>query len=140
MKKILVVDDQLSARRIVCDELAGEGYDVLQASDMRSMANLLEAGDVDLVVMDRYLDGSEGWNLLRSIKEGHPDLPVIIFSAYDAFLDDPRLRGADENGTKSMNLAPLKNVVAETLAGQNRNLTGFRWGTGEPTVFHKLPM
>ena len=54
----------------------------------------------DLVLLDLYLQspflqGPEGWYLLAEIKAWSPDLPVIILTAYDSFLHDPRLTLAD---------------------------------------------
>ena len=118
MTTILVVDDQLCVRQLVCDELADEGYEVLEAPDARSVGSRLESGGIDLVVLDLYLDGSEGWKLLRYIKKTKPGLPVVIFTAYDTFLDDPRLKDADDYIVKSMDLDPLKNAIAKALTGQ----------------------
>jgi len=124
MARVLVVDDQLCVRQLICDELTDEGYDVVTAPDARSVGLMLEKWDVDLVVLDLYLDGSEGWKLLRSIKKRYPQLPVIIFTAYDTFMDDARLKEADDYIVKSMDLDPLKKAISRSLIESRP--TGYR--------------
>lgn len=132
MTRILVVDDQLCVRRLVCDELADEGYEVVEAPDAKTVGDRLASEKIDLVVLDLYLDGSEGWKLLRSMKKAQPDLPVVIFTAYDTFLDDPRLKDANDYIVKSMDLDPLKTAIAEALTG--RRVSEFRSDSVKPDV------
>lgn len=124
MARVLVVDDQLCVRQLICDELVDEGYDVVTAPDARSVGLMLEKWDMDLVVLDLYLDGSEGWKLLRSVKKRYPKMPVIIFTAYDTFMDDARLKEADDYIVKSMDLDPLKKAISRSLIGLRP--TGYR--------------
>jgi DNA-binding response OmpR family regulator len=69
----------------------------------------------DLVLLDLYLDGSDGWELLRDIKRQDPELPVLIVTAYDSFVDDPRLSQADGYFVKSLNFIDLKQKIAQML-------------------------
>ena len=46
-------------------------------------------------------DGAEGFGLLSDIKRRGPHLPIIIFTAYDTYVDDPRLSQADGYVIKS---------------------------------------
>jgi len=118
MANILVIDDQDCVRQLLYEELRDEGHEVLTAADVKSVANLFEARKVDLVVMDLYLDGYEGAKLLRAMKKVRPDLPVIIFTAYDTFREDPALQEASDYIIKSMDLEPLKRAIAKGLRGE----------------------
>jgi DNA-binding response OmpR family regulator len=69
----------------------------------------------DLVLLDLYLDGADGWELLRDIKRQHPQLPVLIVTAYDSFVDDPRLSQADGYFVKSLDFIDLKQKIADLL-------------------------
>jgi DNA-binding response OmpR family regulator len=69
----------------------------------------------DLVLLDLYLDGADGWELLRDIKRQHPQLPVLIVTAYDSFVDDPRLSQADGYFVKSLDFMDLKQKIADLL-------------------------
>ncbi|MGD9022686.1 MAG: response regulator [Deltaproteobacteria bacterium] len=95
MPKILVVDDQAYIRRLVSDVLVADGYEVQAVGDACSVEGDLTSFRPDLVLLDLYLDGPEGFDLLKAIKCGCPKLPVVIMTAYDSYRDDPRLSQAD---------------------------------------------
>ena len=54
--------------------------------------------------------------MLRIIQNKDPDLPVLVFTAYDSFAEDPRLSQADGYMVKSFGaLDTLREKVAEIL-------------------------
>ncbi len=115
MANILIVDDQPCVRQVISEELAGEGYWVAGVGDAASARAHLKDLPPDLVLLDLYLDGSHGWDVLRDIKRQDPSLPVLIVTAYDSFMDDPRLSEADGYVIKSVDLTELKKKVASSL-------------------------
>ncbi len=115
MPNVLIVDDQECIRELVAEELIREGYQVAGVSDAESINGHLRASRPDLVLLDLYLDGPDGWDVLGDIKRQDPNLSVIIFTAYDSFLDDPRLSQADGYVIKSVCLDELKRKVADAL-------------------------
>jgi DNA-binding response OmpR family regulator len=115
MAKILVADDQPCVRELLSEELMYEGYRVATAGDAESVRGYLRSSRPDLVLLDLYLDGPDGFGVLRDIKRQHPDLPVIILTAYDSYVDDPRLSQADGYVIKSMVLDELKRKIADVL-------------------------
>ena len=115
MPNVLIVDDQKCIRELVAEELIHEGYDVAGVGNVESINKHLKASRPDLVLLDLYLDGPNGWNVLDDIKRQDPNLSVIIFTAYDSFLDDPRLSQADDYVIKSVCLDELKQKVAYVL-------------------------
>ncbi|MCK4486938.1 MAG: response regulator [Desulfobacterales bacterium] len=115
MTKILIVDDQACVRELLSEELISEGYRVAMAGDVESVRGHLRFSKPDLVLLDLYLDGAEGFRVLRDIKEQNPNLPVIIFTAYDSYVDDPRLSQADGYVIKSIDLDELKGKIADLL-------------------------
>ena len=115
MPKILIVDDQQCIRELLAEELVSEGYRVQSTGDARSVRGHLRSSRPDLVLLDLYLDGPDGWEVLRDIKRQDPHLSVIIFTAYDSFVDDPRLSEADGYVIKSICLDELKQQVADVL-------------------------
>jgi DNA-binding NarL/FixJ family response regulator len=69
-----------------------------------------------VVLLDLYLDGFKGWDILDDIKRIAPKLPVLILTAYDTFQEDPRLSQADGYVIKSfVNLDKLKEKLAGVL-------------------------
>ena len=103
-KEILVIDDQPCVRELIAEELSNEGYRVNGLEDVAEVGTYLKTTRPDLVLLDLYLKGFEGWDVLRDIKVHDPHLPVIIFTAYDSFSDDPRSSQADGYLIKSLNV------------------------------------
>ena len=104
-RRVLVVDDSLTAREMLRKLLAGQGYAVAVAVDGVDAWNVLRAGQFDLVVTDvdmPRLDGLKLTGLIRSDARLRT-LPVVMVSHKDR--DEDRLRGlaagADEYLTKS---------------------------------------
>ena len=115
MSKILIVDDQPCIQQFLADELASEGYRVATTGDAASVRGHLRFSAPDLVVLDLYLDGPDGIALLHDIKRQYPNLPVLIFTAYDSYRDDPELSEADGYLKKSVVLDELKAGIAGLL-------------------------
>lgn len=119
MADILIIDDQPYVRQLISEELFLEGYQVHSVGDIESVREHLQFSQPDLVLLDLYLEGPEGFGLLEEIKRQYPYMPVIIVSAYDSFLEDPRVSKADGYVIKSMHLDTLKRNVAYVLNQQN---------------------
>jgi two-component system response regulator FlrC len=79
---VLVVEDDLSLREALCDTLELAGYPVIPATDGRAAIDLLGREDVRMVVSDVQMQPMDGHSLLRRIKTQHPDLPVVLMTAY----------------------------------------------------------
>ena len=117
MANILIVDDQPYLQELFSQELIDEGYRVASVADAESVRGYLRESKPDLVLLDLYLDGFEGWDVLRDIKSKYPHLPVLIVTAYDSYVDDPRLSQADGYVIKSFAaLDGLKQKIAEVLS------------------------
>jgi DNA-binding response OmpR family regulator len=116
MKNILVVDDQPHLQELFSEELREEGFGVMGVKDGESATRCLRKSEVDLVLLDLYLDGFEGWNVLSDIKTKHPQLPVLIFTAYDSYANDPRASQADGYMVKSFDaLHRLKEKIVDLV-------------------------
>lgn len=115
MPGILIVDDQPCVRALLSEQLVDEGYRVEGLGDAESVRTRLRFTRPDLVLLDLYLDGPDGWELLRDIKRQDPELPVLIVTAYDSFVDDPRLSQADGYFVKSLDFTDLKQKIADLL-------------------------
>lgn len=118
MAKILLVDDQTCIQHFYQEELTECGYDVTVASDGYEAIAKIEAFKPDVVVLDLFLEGPKGWEVLDIIKNRDGCLPVIIITAYDSYRDDPRLKKADGYVIKSFNLTELKQRISELFKDQ----------------------
>jgi DNA-binding NtrC family response regulator len=79
---ILVVDDEIAIRESLDVLLKDEGYTTRMAADGEEGLRIIDQESFDLVLLDLALPGQSGLELLPQIKERHPDLPVIMITAY----------------------------------------------------------
>jgi PAS domain S-box-containing protein len=96
--RVLLVDDDALLRDTLTDILARLGHMVRTADDGRTaLADLTAGPGVDLVILDQNMPGLTGVETLAILREGLPDLPVILASGFleaprEALLDlDPRV-------------------------------------------------
>lgn len=80
---ILIVDDEADTLWFISKTSQSFGYDVITAgSGMEALKIVEECGTkLDLVVLDLYMPGMGGIEVLKSIRKHQPDLPVIILTA-----------------------------------------------------------
>ena len=79
---ILVIDDESAIRESLEVLLMLEGYQVRMAVDGEEGLRTLGQENFDLVLLDLALPGQSGLELLPQIKDRHPELPVIMITAY----------------------------------------------------------
>ena len=116
MAEILIIDDQPHLQELLSVELMDEGLKVVSVTDAQSVSKYLQDSRPDLVLLNLYLKGFERWDILRDIKAKYPGVPVIIVTAYDGFVNDPRLSEADGYVIKNFDaLDRLKEVIARVL-------------------------
>ena len=121
MSSILIVDDQPHMQALLSQELKDMGCEVESVDDVESVRRCFEDSPPDLVLLDLYLKGFDGWEVLHDIKRWHPRVPVLIVSAYDRFRNDPRASQADGYVVKSFtHLEKLKQAIADALASKYR--------------------
>ena len=118
MANILIVDDQPCVQELLSKELIDEGYHVHSVGDAKSVNEYLLLSKPDLILLDLYLEGPEGFGLFEDIKKQYPHLPVIVVTAYDSFMDDPRLSHAEGYVIKSTHFDELKQRIAQVLTHQ----------------------
>jgi PAS domain S-box-containing protein len=79
---VLHVDDEEGVRELVAELLSREldRFEVVGAASARDALERLERDDVDCVVSDYDMPGTNGLELLDDIREQHPDLPFILYT------------------------------------------------------------
>jgi DNA-binding response OmpR family regulator len=114
--RILIIDDQPHMKDLFAGELLDEGHQVVCVGDAESVGKCLDSSLPDMVLLDLYLKGFDGWEVLRDIKNRNPNLPVLIVTAYDSFMDDPRVSQADGYIVKSFtHLNTIKERIQSIL-------------------------
>lgn len=86
-KSILIVEDEEKIARVLELELTYEGYDVKKAFDGLDGLSLFREGKWDLVLLDIMLPGLSGIEVLRRIRAGDTQTPVIMLTAKDSIED-----------------------------------------------------
>jgi len=82
--RILVAEDNEAVRELLCDYLRSQGHEVVPARDGAEAMELLEAGDLELVMTDIEMPRADGFELierLRSDPRGRA-IPVIVISGH----------------------------------------------------------
>ena len=82
MNKILIVDDEEKLRTLLARIISLEGFEVLQASDVKSAAKKLEQADIDVVLCDVKLPDGTGVEFSKQVKEKYPVIEIILLTAY----------------------------------------------------------
>jgi CheY-like chemotaxis protein len=82
-KRIMIADSEVNLARTLRADLEKRGYQVTLCHDgLECVANLREAPS-DLLIVDTQLPVLDGLQVVGVAKEIHPELPVIVMSAYD---------------------------------------------------------
>ena len=81
-RNVLIVDDEESMRHLLSVILRDHGYEARAVSNGEDALKELQARDYDLVLSDVRMPRMGGLELLREIQRLHPDLTVIVMSAY----------------------------------------------------------
>ncbi len=82
MPTVLIVDDEPGIREVLGEILRDEGYQTLEAADGLQAVNQVRSEPVDLVLLDVWLPGMGGIEVLQTVKEEFPTLEVIVISGH----------------------------------------------------------
>lgn len=93
---ILVVDDEAVLAELVSMALRYEGWNIATASDGAAALSAARTTRPDAVVLDVMLPDMSGLEVLRRLREGNPQLPVLVLTAKDAVED--RIAGLTAGG------------------------------------------
>ncbi len=82
MSTVLIIDDEPGIRTVLTDILEDEDYTVLSASDGIEGLRIVEEQNVELVILDVWLPHKGGIDVLRELKDQHPEIEVIVISGH----------------------------------------------------------
>ena len=74
-QRILVIEDDQFLRELYDELLREEGYEVVLASDGEEGLTKISAGGYDLVLLDIMLPKMDGLEILRQLRDKHPQKP-----------------------------------------------------------------
>lgn len=82
---VLIVDDDEATQDVLARLLSRKGYTPLTASDGPQCRAVLAQAQPDLILLDLFLPGEDGFSLLRELRQSPStrDVPVIIHTLMD---------------------------------------------------------
>jgi len=117
MPKILVVDDELSARESL-KMVLGKNYKLLLASSGQEALQIMQKEECDIVLLDILMPGMDGFEILKKMRKTYPHLTIIMITAVDtakAALEAINL-GAYHYITKPFDVHEIKSIVKKALS------------------------
>lgn len=112
MRTVLVVDDDERVRQVVRAQLQGTGFFVVEVASGEDALELCRDLAPHVVVLDLYLQGMQGVEVCRRLKErrDHPYVSVVMLSASDTRSDIVAglEAGADDFLTKPISMTELR--------------------------------
>jgi two-component system nitrogen regulation response regulator GlnG len=117
MPKLLIVDDESNVLYSLRMGLETDDLEIHTAMTARQGLSMLDQFPFDAVIVDVKLPDLSGLDLFTEIKQRHPKLPVIIFTAFattDTAIEAMK-RGAFEYLLKPVDLHQLRDVVSKAL-------------------------
>ena len=103
MKKVLILEDEVSIRSFVVINLKRAGYDVVEAGTGEEALELLKSNpDVGVAILDIMLPGIDGFEVCRSIRATDKKIGIIMLTARSQEMDKITglMTGADDYMTK----------------------------------------
>ncbi|HUS18771.1 MAG TPA: response regulator [Terriglobales bacterium] len=104
MKAILFVDDHEVLARLSCEILSMQGYRAVSAYNASDALAKLEKEDFDMLVTDFRMEGMNGLELAKKVREKSPNIPIIIVTGY-----------SDLDGNKDVTVLSKENLFPTLL-------------------------
>lgn len=90
MATLLIVEDNDSLAKMLCQTLTSEGYKIILCTDTPQGLERIQNENIDLVLTDLRLPSGTGIDILSSVREQSPFTPVIIMTAFGKIEDAVR--------------------------------------------------
>jgi CheY-like chemotaxis protein len=132
LARILIVDDDSAVRATVQLVLERAGHSVVTAGDGRNGLAIFETGGFDLLFLDIFMPGMDGFETMRMVHQQQPLIPIIVISGnpttFDSvtgpdFLTMATKLGAVSSLQKPFRPAALLAAVASSLEAAERRLS-----------------
>ncbi len=112
MAKILLVEDTDTVRLALSTLLKRDGHSVIEACDGGAAIQFLQTTQFDIVVTDMYMPGVDGIELIRHLRESHPDVKIFAISGGGVYgLINVAVGVATELGADMIMPKPIDNEI-----------------------------
>lgn len=125
MNTVLIIDDEEKLRSLLCRIIRLEGFNVLEAENLKAAAKLLDKEIVDVILCDVKLPDGNGVDFVKETKLKYPATEIILLTAYGNIADGVQSmkNGAFDYITKGDDndkIIPLLNRAIEKAQLQKR--------------------
>ena len=110
MKKVLILEDEVSIRSFVVINLQRAGYDVIEAgTGEEALDQLRKNPDIGVAIFDINLPGMDGFEVCRTVRATNKAIGIIMLTARTQEMDKVTglMTGADDYVTKPFSPAEL---------------------------------
>ena len=130
LARILVVDDDTAVQLTIRLLLERAGHTVMTASDGRNGLVLSRTGEFDLLFLDIFMPGMDGFETMRLVRQRYPSVQIIVISGHSIpsetnpapdFLTMARKLGAVRSLQKPFRPDALLQTVAACLEDAKRS-------------------
>jgi len=140
--RVLIIDDEEKLRNLLSKIIGFEGFEVFQASNIKSGLQRLEVDEIDVIICDVKLPDGSGVDTAKLIKEKFPSVEVILLTAYGNIPDGVQAikNGAFDYITKgddNNKIIPLLYKASEKVA-LNKRVQQLEKQLGEKYSFDKI--
>ncbi|MCC7443274.1 MAG: sigma-54-dependent Fis family transcriptional regulator [Saprospiraceae bacterium] len=125
LAKILIIDDEVKLSSLLARIISLEGFEVIQANDLKSGFKKLELNDIDVMLCDVKLPDGNGVDFTAKVKGAFPQIEIILLTAYGNIPDGVQAikNGAFDYITKgddNNKIIPLINRAIEKVTLSKR--------------------
>ncbi|HEY0444914.1 MAG TPA: sigma-54 dependent transcriptional regulator [Allosphingosinicella sp.] len=124
---LLLIDDEPAQRRLVSAIGARAGWWVMGAPDFEAAQRILKGEDgreIDAILLDHWLPGPAGTEIIEQIRATRPDLPLLVLTAQTSVAVAVEAMRAGAHDFLVKPLAPDRLLAALNAATDRRKSTG----------------
>jgi len=113
--QILIVDDNPNMSSLLAEMLEIFDFDSQRADNGKEALDILKDDAFSMVITDLRMPEMSGAELLKNIKEDHPNLPVVVISGYNLAEAEDKMMAEMSDGfiNKPFKMTDIENLLAQ---------------------------
>ena len=118
MKRVLILDDDVTTLIICQEALFNAGYDVTVLNDSMELDSCLSQDSFDLLITDIFMPNKEGLEIIREVPKSYPDMKIIAMSGAresNAYLNIAKDLGSSSTLEKPFTLVTLLDATESAI-------------------------
>ena len=84
---IMVAEDDPNTRKLMCTVLSQNGYEPVPATDGEDALEIMDRQHVDLILLDVMMPKMDGYEFVKTLREGGCNIPVLMVTARETSAD-----------------------------------------------------